>query len=41
MVWYAVGPYIFATLALVDKKFVIEAVLKLAAKNMALLPDKL
>ena len=31
----------FAILAFVEDRFVIEAVLKLAVKNEALLPDKL
>ena len=37
----AVVPYIFTILAFVDDRFIIDAVLKLAVKNEALLPDKL
>ena len=32
---------IFAMLALVEERFVIDAVLKLAVKNEALLPEKM
>ena len=41
VVKYAVVPDIFTILAFVDDRFVIDAVLKLAAKKEALLPDKL
>ena len=41
LVQYAVVPDIFTILAFVDDWFVIDAVLKLAAKKDALLPDKL
>ena len=41
VVKYAVVPDIFTILAFVDDRFVIDAVLKLAAKKDALLPDKL
>ena len=41
VVQYAVVPNIFTILAFVEDRFIMEAVMKLAAKKDALLPDKL
>ena len=41
VVKHTVVPDIFTILAFVDDRFVIDAVLNLAAKKEALLPDKL